>query len=97
MKVQISKELKDIIPIFLSESKKTLKALEEALEKNDYETMKQLTHKLKGSSGSYGFYEWNVKIKSLEGKIKEKENIDIIKKEFYDISDYYNKIQIEYI
>jgi len=53
--VHVDPDLEDIIPEFLLNLAEDLQSILEALDKNDYESVRILGHSMKGSGGGYGF------------------------------------------
>lgn len=53
--VYVDRELADIVPVFLSNRRKDLAALRTALADKDFETIRVLSHRMKGDGGGYGF------------------------------------------
>jgi HPt (histidine-containing phosphotransfer) domain-containing protein len=53
--IHIDPEIADLIPGFLENRQKDIKSIEEALTKDDFETIRFLGHSMKGAGGSYGF------------------------------------------
>ena len=52
--VHVDSELEDLLPGFLEDWKEEVGFMREALEKNDYETIRKLGHDMKGIGGSCG-------------------------------------------
>lgn len=52
--VHVDPELEHLIPEFLEDWRKEAKSMREALGKNDYETIRKLSHNMKGLGGSCG-------------------------------------------
>jgi len=52
--VHVESELKELIPGFLEDWEEEVGFMREALEKNDYETIRKLGHDMKGIGGSCG-------------------------------------------
>jgi HPt (histidine-containing phosphotransfer) domain-containing protein len=52
--VHVDSDLGDLMPGFLEDWGEEVKAMREALEKNDYETIRKLGHNMKGIGGSCG-------------------------------------------
>uniref|UniRef100_A0A7C4Y6M7 Response regulator n=1 Tax=candidate division WOR-3 bacterium TaxID=2052148 RepID=A0A7C4Y6M7_UNCW3 len=75
--VYIDPEIKDLVPDFLKNRGEDLKSLYIALEKEDYENIQKIGHKMKGSGGSYGFDGLTEIGGSLEQAAKEKKIEDI--------------------
>ncbi len=53
--VYVDAEIEDLVPGFLENRHKELGMLQEALAKDDYETIRLLGHAIKGVGGGYGF------------------------------------------
>jgi HPt (histidine-containing phosphotransfer) domain-containing protein len=52
--VHVDQNMKEIIPEFLQNSREDVQVLLEALERNDYETIRRIGHGMKGACG-FGF------------------------------------------
>jgi len=53
--VVIEEDLQELIPGYLENRRRDIEAIREALKGKDYETIRSLGHKMKGSGGGYGF------------------------------------------
>ena len=53
--VEISRDLEDIVPIFLGNRKKDTETLRDALARHDFGTVQTLGHRMKGDGGGFGF------------------------------------------
>ena len=53
--VQVDPDLKEFIPEFLQNRRDDVTALREALERQDWDTIRRIGHRLRGSGGGYGF------------------------------------------
>lgn len=53
--VVIDEDLMDLIPGFLENRDKDIIAMREAIEKNDYESIRIIGHSMKGFGSGYGF------------------------------------------
>ena len=53
--VHVDIDLEDLIPGFLDNRQKDIQKLENALQENDFETLRSIGHNLKGVGGGYGF------------------------------------------
>lgn len=53
--VEISRELEDIVPIFLDNRERDVRTLRNALPTRDFKTVQTLGHRMKGDGGGYGF------------------------------------------
>ncbi len=53
--LEISRDLEDIVPIFLANRRKDLQTLRDALTEQDFKTIQTLGHRMKGDGGGFGF------------------------------------------
>jgi HPt (histidine-containing phosphotransfer) domain-containing protein len=53
--VHIDASFEPLIPKFLSNRKKEVTAMQEALTAQNFETVRRISHGMKGAGGSYGF------------------------------------------
>lgn len=53
--VEINRDLEDIVPVFLSNRKKDVQILRDALITQDFRTVQTLGHRMKGDGGGFGF------------------------------------------
>jgi histidine phosphotransfer protein HptB len=67
IKVTVDKDLEELIPEFLDLTRKDLANLNDALAKNEIDTVRRIGHTLKGNGGGYGFD----KISELGAKIEQ--------------------------
>jgi HPt (histidine-containing phosphotransfer) domain-containing protein len=51
----VDEDLQDLIPGYLDNRLKDIDALLASLDQGDYETIRSIGHKMKGSGGGYGF------------------------------------------
>lgn len=51
----VPKDLKDLVPIFLRNRKKELGALRRAVAQADFDTLRHLSHRMRGVGEPYGF------------------------------------------
>ncbi|GIX41526.1 MAG: hypothetical protein KatS3mg129_1259 [Leptospiraceae bacterium] len=96
-KIEISKELEELIPLFRQETEKNLHLLRQAIENRDIETIKFISHKMKGASGSYGFEKISQWAKQIEEISKTTKSIEEIKKIFEELSEYYNNTEVIFV
>lgn len=53
--VVVDEDLQDLIPGYLENRRKDIAEMAAALERGDFETIRFLGHKMKGTGGGYGF------------------------------------------
>lgn len=95
IKVQIDKDLEDIAPGYVENRRKDALALPLALEINDFETLKMLGHRMKGSGSGYGFHEITHIGREIELAAQQQNSHDIetcIRK----LVSYLDNIEISY-
>ncbi|HSE83758.1 MAG TPA: Hpt domain-containing protein [Thermodesulfobacteriota bacterium] len=93
--VHIESDLKELIPGYLKNRYKDIESISEALEQDDYESIRLLGHSMKGSGGGYGFNVITDIGRSLEQAAKDKD-ADEIRKWVNELSVYLELIEIVY-
>lgn len=96
-KLEISSELKDLIPIFKEETKKNLDLLKKNIEDKDFEKIYSIAHKIKGSGGSYGFTKLSEIAKQIETHARNKEEIEKIKSLYEHLKDFFENSEIIFV
>ena len=78
MKVQIDKDIEELIPGYLEGREKELRELKDLASSESFNEVSIVGHKLKGNAGSYGFDQMSEIGKELEdgGNAKDIEQID---------------------
>ncbi len=66
MLVEVDKELEDVFPRYLTSRKEDLAKLNAAMATQDFETMRQMGHKIYGNALGYGLREFGELAKALE-------------------------------
>lgn len=66
----VSKDLEDLIPVFLKNRHKDIETLRSALAASDFEQLRQIGHRMKGVGNSYGFAEVSNIGKTIEDSAK---------------------------
>jgi len=91
--VNVDSDIKDLIPGFLENRQEDVKSIYDALEKEDYETIRILGHSMKGAGGGYGFDEITNIGRSIEESAEGK-NQEEIKKWVINLSNYLDRVEI---
>ena len=94
--VNVDSNIEDLIPGFLENRQKDVKSIYDALEKEDYETIRILGHSMKGAGGGYGFDEITDIGRSIEESAEGK-NQEEVKKWVINLSNYLDRIEIVYV
>ncbi len=55
MIVHVEADFEDLLPKFMTNRKKEVVTMREALARQDFETVRKIAHGMKGAGGSYGF------------------------------------------
>lgn len=69
--VEIESDLQALIPGFLKNRGKDLVELQSLINESKFEEIEKLAHRMKGSTGSYGFLEMSEVAARLENKAKD--------------------------
>jgi HPt (histidine-containing phosphotransfer) domain-containing protein len=93
--VNIDIDLEDLIPGFLENRQKDILKLEQAIEEQDFETLRSVGHNLKGVGGGYGFHEMTTLGAAIEEGAKEN-NVEIINENVKKLSHYLANVEINY-
>lgn len=94
--VNVDSDIEDLIPGFLENRQEDVKSIYDALEKEDYETIRILGHSMKGAGGGYGFDEITDIGRSIEESAEGK-NQEEVKKWVINLSNYLNRVEIVYV
>lgn len=76
--VKIDVELKELAVSYLENRRKEIPQLKEALEKQDFEQIRTLAHRMKGSGGGYGFDEITEIGRAMEEAAKQRDGEKIL-------------------
>jgi len=93
--VNIDIDLEDLVPGFLENRQKDILKLEQAIEEQDFETLRSVGHNLKGVGGGYGFHEMTTLGAAIEEGAKEN-NVEIINENVKKLSHYLANVEINY-
>lgn len=94
--VNVDSDIEDLIPGFLENRQEDVKSIYDALEKEDYETIRILGHSMKGAGGGYGFDEITDIGRSIEESAEDK-NQEEVKKWVINLSNYLDRVEIVYV
>ncbi len=94
--VNVDSDIEDLIPGFLENRQEDVKSIYDALEKEDYETIRILGHSMKGAGGGYGFEEITDIGRSIEESAEGK-NQEEVKKWVINLSNYLDRVEIVYV
>jgi len=93
--VHVDSDLEDLLPGFLEDWKTEIESMREALERNDYETIRKLGHNMKGTGGSCGLEEITDIGRRLEEAAKAMAQ-EAIRINLDTLSSYLERIELVY-
>ncbi|CCQ90477.1 conserved hypothetical protein, contains HPt domain [Nitrospina gracilis 3/211] len=93
--VLIPKELSPLIPGYLDDRRQDVERMRAFLEQNDFATLKNLAHMIKGSGASYGFEELSYLGEVLETAADNEP--EKIKPTLERMVRYLDNVEIEYV
>ncbi len=93
IRIYVDPDLADLIPGFLDNRWKDIAAMQEALGRGDFETVRILGHSMKGAGGGYGFDAITEIGAALEQAAKGR-NPDGIRKGLSDLASYLSRVEV---
>ena len=93
--VTVDADLEDIVPGYLENRQKDIVEMTGAVENGEFETIRVLGHRMKGSGGGYGFDQITDIGFALENASKE-ENGDEIRARIDELRDYLARVEVVY-
>jgi HPt (histidine-containing phosphotransfer) domain-containing protein len=94
--VKIDQDLEDLIPQFMENTKKDIDSINEALLKNDLETIRRMGHSMKSYGSGYGFDYISTAGKSIEAAAV-KEDLPLIKQAVKELINYLDEVKVVYV
>lgn len=91
--VVVDEELSDLIPGYLENRRKDVAQIISCLEQEDFETIRSLGHKMKGSGGGYGFDAITEIGRTLEDAAKQSQE-EVIREQTALLQDYLLKVKV---
>lgn len=95
IRVEISRDLEDIAPIFLENKRKDLQTLRIAVYAQDFATLQTLGHRMKGDGGGYGFDHISEIGARLEHTAKQ-HDLPTIELCIVELEDFLNRVTVLY-
>jgi len=93
--VHIDASFEALIPRFLTNRKKEVTAMQEALASRDFDTVRKIAHGAKGAGGSYGFDRITEMAAAIEQAAKTSDEATI-QRELPILSAYLNRVEVVY-
>lgn len=95
IRVEISRDLEDIVPTFLENRKKDLQTLHAAVASRDFATLQTLGHRMKGDGGGYGFEAISEIGGRLESAVK-RQDLPTIEHCIAELEDFLTRVSVFY-
>ena len=93
--VHADPDIADEIPWYLGQVKEYTEAIEKAMGDNDFETIEDAGHRMKGTGEAFGFDAVSEMGKSIEMAAKEKD-LDEIRKSVRELAEYIEVVEVVY-
>ena len=93
--VSISRDLEDIVPIFLANRSKDLLTLRTAVVTQDFPTIQTLGHRMKGDGGGYGFNQISTIGAVMELAAKRHDH-QAIEQHIAELEDFLKRVDVVY-
>jgi HPt (histidine-containing phosphotransfer) domain-containing protein len=93
--VEISRDLEDIVPIFLGNRQKDVRTLRDALAKQDFKTVQTLGHRMKGDGGGFGF-DRITEIGAAIERAAKLEDHSTIEQHIVQLEDFLKRVAVVY-
>lgn len=94
-KIEIDKDLKPIIPQFISNRENDIKEVKNYLKEDNYEEIEVIGHSMKGSGGGYGFEEITKIGEMIEKAAKDGKEGEITR-QIKKLNTYLEEVEIVY-
>ncbi len=91
--VEVDEDLGDLIPGFLSRKRDEANAMLDAAQRNDYELIGRLAHRIKGEGGSYGFDKMTEIGRRLERAAKARDDVGAMRGAI-ELLDYLQRLEV---
>ena len=93
--VEVSRDLEDIVPIFLANRTKELPTLRDALAAQDFKSLQTLGHRMKGDGGGYGFDHISEIGTALESAASQR-HMSAIQQHIAQLEDFLKRVSVVY-
>lgn len=93
--VEISRDLEEIVPVFLRNRQKDVRILRDALTTQDFKTVQTLGHRMRGDGGGFGFNRIT-EIGSAIERAAKLEDRSIIEQQIIQLEDFLKRVAVVY-
>lgn len=95
IRVSIDPDLRDLVPGFLENRRRDVHLLLGAIERQDFEIVRMVGHRLKGDGGGYGFQAITELGAALETAARHR-HLDEIHRHVTELASYLERIEVVY-
>jgi len=95
IRISIDPDIQDLIPDYLENRGKDLLVYQQALEKDDFDSIAVLGHSMKGSGGGYGFNDLSAIGRAIEKAAKSRDK-ESIRQSIADLKDFLRNLEVVY-
>jgi len=95
IEVFVDEDLQDLIPGYLENRLKDIAAIQASLDQGDYEAIRSIGHKMKGSGGGYGFDEITDIGRAIEEGAKNGHGEEI-RRQMEALKTYMERLEVVY-
>ncbi len=96
VKVEVDETLAPLIPCYLEDMGKWAEAILTALDNEDFETVRQLSHKMSGTGSGYGFEFITRAGMNINKAAHEKEGATV-REWVRQLKDYLHRVEVVYV
>jgi HPt (histidine-containing phosphotransfer) domain-containing protein len=93
---EIDKDLEEIVPAFLEGRKKDTEIIKKLVLDKNFEELRSVGHKLKGTAGSYGFMGLSKIGAEIEDAAKVS-NIEVLKKLSLEYENHMKQVEVKFV
>lgn len=93
--VRVDASFEPLVPKFLTNRKKEILTMQEALAAQDFETLRKVAHGMKGAGGSYGFDHISEMAAAVEQAAKTQDS-STIERDLPLLGSYLDRIKVVY-
>ncbi len=94
--VKVDRDLEDITPGYLENRKKDLLLLPRAVAEKEFETLKMIGHRMKGSGAGYGF-QFISDIGTRLEQAAKRQDLKEVQVCIEQLADYLNRVEVVYL
>jgi HPt (histidine-containing phosphotransfer) domain-containing protein len=95
VQVSIPQAIRSLVPQYLQDQRGAATLILVALEQRDYQTIRELAHKMRGSGGSFGFDTLTSIGQNLEAAAQSKDQ-EAVRRWYHELSRYLDRVQVVY-